>query len=165
MLDEVLKPRLRLVVCGTAAGKRSATLGHYYAGRGNKFWRTLAETGLTPRQLSPEEYALLPSFGIGLTDLVRDQSGGDASIRFGGATVSEMQSRMRQFRPGVLCFNGKRAAAELLGKRKVEYGEQSETIGTTRLYVAPSTSGAASGSWDIELWFRLARLVRASASL
>lgn len=164
MLDELLRPGLKLVICGTAAGKRSAMVGQYYAGPGNKFWRTLAETGLTPRQLAPAEYALLPSFGIGLTDLVRDQSGGDASIRFDGATVAEMQSRMRQFRPGVLCFNGKRAAVELLGKRKVQYGEQAETIGKTRLYVAPSTSGAANGYWDIALWFGLARLVRASSS-
>ena len=37
---------LKLVVCGTAAGDRSAQLGQYYAGPGNKFWRTLASLGL-----------------------------------------------------------------------------------------------------------------------
>ncbi len=48
MLEDLLAPGLALVVCGSAAGRRSAQLGHYYAGPGNKFWRTLARVGLTP---------------------------------------------------------------------------------------------------------------------
>ena len=75
MLKDVLAPDLALVVCGSAAGRRSAQLGQYYAGRGNKFWTTLAETGLTPRRLAPHEFPLLPSFGIGLTDVVKGQAG------------------------------------------------------------------------------------------
>jgi hypothetical protein len=43
VLPDLLAPGLRLVVCGSAAGVRSAQLGQYYAGRGNKLWRTLAE--------------------------------------------------------------------------------------------------------------------------
>ena len=42
-LPDLLLPDLRVVFVGTAAGKRSAELGHYYAGRGNRFWRTLHE--------------------------------------------------------------------------------------------------------------------------
>jgi G:T/U-mismatch repair DNA glycosylase len=41
LLDDLLRIGLRLVICGTAAGERSAKLGAYYAGPGNKFWRTL----------------------------------------------------------------------------------------------------------------------------
>ena len=57
------------MICGSAAGRRSAAAGAYYAGPGNKFWRILHESGLTPRRLAPEEFALLPDVGIGLTDL------------------------------------------------------------------------------------------------
>jgi TDG/mug DNA glycosylase family protein len=49
-LADLLATDLRVVFVGTAAGRRSAALGHYYAGRGNRFWRTLFDIGLTPRR-------------------------------------------------------------------------------------------------------------------
>jgi TDG/mug DNA glycosylase family protein len=165
VLEDVLHPGLKLVVCGSAAGHRSAHLGQYYAGRGNKFWATLAKVGLTPRQLSPSDYRLLPNFGIGLTDLVKGQSGGDGAIVFGSSGPEELRSKMERYEPGVLCFNGKRAAREYFRVRDVEFGLQIETIGVTQLFVAPSTSGAASGFWDESMWRKLADLVRAGATV
>src|SRR5665647_1267841 len=85
VLDDLLRDGLKLVVCGTAAGAKSAKLKQYYAGPGNKFWRTLFELGLTPRQLEPNEAELLLDFGIGLTDLVKGQSGADCTLDFDGA--------------------------------------------------------------------------------
>jgi len=57
VLPDVLRPGLRLVICGSAASAVSAARGAYYAGPGNKFWRILAETGLTPHQLEPARFA------------------------------------------------------------------------------------------------------------
>ncbi len=51
VLLDLLRPGLRVVFCGTAAGAVSAAKGAYYAGPGNRFWPMLAKTGLTPRQL------------------------------------------------------------------------------------------------------------------
>ena len=158
-LEDVLAPGLRLVVCGSAAGHRSAQLRQYYAGPGNKFWRTLFEVGLTLRRLDPSEYRLLPSFGIGLTDLVKHQRGGDAELDFARAGRDELREKIARFRPGVLCFNGKRSAGEFLRVKRVDYGLQAGALGETRLFVAPSTSGAASGAWDPDVWRELADLV------
>jgi TDG/mug DNA glycosylase family protein len=163
MLRDLLAEGLPLVVCGSAAGRRSAELMQYYAGRGNKFWLTLARTGLTPRLLAPSEYPLLLSFGIGLTDLVKLQSGGDAEIDFRRAGARELEQKIARLRPRVLCFNGKRAAGEFLGRRRVSFGLQPEPIGATRIFVAPSTSGAANGSWDPAVWDALAATVREGA--
>lgn len=80
MLEDILVPGLSLVICGMAAGPVSAARGEYYAGPGNKFWRILHETGLTPRQLAPGEFRELPRHGIGLTDLMKVQSGRDAAL-------------------------------------------------------------------------------------
>src|SRR3546814_7604122 len=55
VLPDVLAPGLRLVFCGSAAGRKSAELGAYYAGPGNKFWPTLYEIGLTPRHFRPQD--------------------------------------------------------------------------------------------------------------
>ena len=161
MLEDLLAEDLALVVCGSAAGRRSAELKQYYAGPGNKFWRTLARTGLTPRPLSPPEWRLLLDFGIGLTDLVKQQSGGDREIDFRRAGAAELERKIARLRPGFLCFNGKRAASEYLGRRQVAFGLQPERIADTRIFIAPSTSGAANGSWDPARWDELAALVRA----
>jgi double-stranded uracil-DNA glycosylase len=59
MLPDVLRQGLRLVICGTAAGKRSAAKKQYYAGRGNQFWKVLYNVGLTGGQiLAPADLAV-----------------------------------------------------------------------------------------------------------
>ena len=160
MLDDILKEGLKLVVCGTAAGTKSAKLKQYYAGLGNKFWRTIFELALTPRQLSPGEAEVLLDFGIGLTDLVKGQSGADSTLDFKQAGPTALRQKVLALQPTVLCFNGKRAAQEFFRTNAISYGEQPEHIGKTALYVAPSTSGAANGFWDLSYWRDVAESVK-----
>lgn len=164
MLEDLLAPNLRLVVCGTAAGAVSASKGHYYAGPGNRFWPMLHEVGLTPRRLMPREYRELLSFGIGLTDVVKGQAGGDAAIDFGRYDPDSLRDKITRLKPAFLAFNGKKAAQVFLDRPRVATGLLPDTIGDTQLFIAPSTSGAASGFWSIEEWWDLARLVRAEKS-
>ena len=79
ILPDVLEPGLRVVFCGTAPGTASARAGAY-AGPGNRFWATLHEVGLTPVLLAPAEFAHLPEFGIGLTDVSKTASGSDLEV-------------------------------------------------------------------------------------
>ena len=158
MLRDCLSTNLRLVICGTAAGTVSAARGQYYAGPGNKFWRTLHDVGLTPRRLDPSEYRLLLGHGIGLTDIVKRQAGMDREIDFRRSGREELRGKILRCRPRILCFNGKRAAQEYLRRRRIDFGRQEEGIGNTRLFVAPSTSGAANAYWDIRYWHRLGEL-------
>ena len=51
ILPDVLESGLDLVLCGTAAGRKSAEMLAYYAKPGNRFWPTLHAVGLTPRRL------------------------------------------------------------------------------------------------------------------
>lgn len=164
-LDDLLRPGLRLVICGTAAGTRSAAVKAYYAGQTNRFWPVLATVGLTPRQFEPEEYRALLDCGIGLTDLVKGEAGMDARLSRHGWDVEGLKRRLRQHQPKVVCFNGKRAAKEFFGVADVAYGEQpavADLPGIT-FFVAPSTSGAAGRYWDDRVWHDLARLLRGDA--
>lgn len=165
MLDDLLSDGLRLVVCGTAAGARSARLKQYYAGPGNRFWSVLAETGLTSRELRPHEAAKLLDHGIGLTDVVKGQSGADSSLVWHKASPDDVREKMLAMQPRWLCFNGKRAAQVFFGAKDVDYGVQSVCVDRTRLFVAPSTSGAARGYWDPAYWHELATLVAASCAI
>ncbi len=164
MLKDLLTHGQRIVFCGTAASAVSAARGEYYAGPGNKFWSILSEVGLTPRQLAPGEYEDLLEFGIGLTDIVKGQAGGDADIDFAQSNPEELRRKIHCFSPALLAFNGKKAAQVFLRKRRVDLGLQIEQVGPTRLFVAPSTSGAANGYWDEGPWCELAKLVREVAN-
>ena len=103
-----------MILCGTAVGNVSAQRGAYYVGPGNRFWQILADTGLTPRLLKPEEYRLLPSFGIGLTDLAKFVSGPDVELPAGSFDTGRLALMIRAAKPDWLAFNGKTAAAAFL---------------------------------------------------
>jgi len=154
-LPDLLRPGLRLVFCGTAAGRRSAAVGQYYAHPGNKFWRTLFAVGLTDRLLSPSDCRQLSAYGIGLTDLSKSHQGMDHQLPSDALTADRLTALVQCYRPAVLAFNGKAAAQVFLGRRDVDVGKM-YWPGPTEIVVLPSTSGAANKYWSIEPWQKLA---------
>ncbi len=160
VLPDLLGPDLRVVFCGTAASAASARSKAYYAGPGNRFWRTLEETGLTPVELEPAEFARLPELGIGLTDICKVRHGSDLEVGTAEFDVGGLQARIAEAEPTHLAFNGKNAARGAL-ERDVAYGAQPEQIGGATVWVLPSTSGAARRFWDLAPWQELARVVLA----
>lgn len=164
-LPDILAPGLRLVICGSNPSIRAARTGHYYAHPGNRFYPLLFESGLTPRRLMPEEDVLLPSFGIGLTDLHerpsrRADDVPDAVYRAGRERMIE---KLAHYRPRWLCCNGARVFQNLTGTRgPIRFGAQEGTIAGCRLFVVPSTSGLNSALTAVrrEAFFALAAAVR-----
>jgi TDG/mug DNA glycosylase family protein len=155
ILPDVVRPGLRVVFCGTAAGAASARHGAYYAGPGNRFWPTLHATGLTPRRLAPAEFATVVEHGIGLTDLCKTRSGSDAQIGTGGFDRARLADCIAASAPGLIAFNGLRAARGALGPVD-GYGPHAASFAGAAAWVLPSTSGAAIRWWDPEPWQRLA---------
>jgi double-stranded uracil-DNA glycosylase len=156
VLEDLLRPGLRLVFCGTAASRRSAEVGAYYAGPGNKFWRTIHAVGLTPRLLMPAEWRALDALGIGFTDMAKAHFGMDRELPAGAFDASRVKAAIEEHQPEILAFNGKTAARAYLGSQSIDYGLHGTTIGRTAIWVLPSTSGAASGAWRIGPWQELA---------
>jgi double-stranded uracil-DNA glycosylase len=159
ILPDVLGPGLRLVFCGTAAGKRSAQEGAYYAHPGNLFWRALFQAGLTPRLLTPAEFPLLPAFGMGLTDLAKRHSGNDDELPKDAFDVPSLLAKIETYSPEALAFTSKNAARAVLGP-SLHYGLQPRPLGATRVYVLPSPSGQARGHWSLAPWLTLAKDIR-----
>ena len=162
VLPDVLSEGLKVVFCGTAAGARSAQVGAYYAGPGNKFWKTLFQIGLTPRLLEPGEFRLLPQYGLGLTDIAKTYSGADSGLRRMHFDAESLRQKIESASPTVVAFNGKKAARSFYAT-DVPYGIQHEKLAVlTTVFVLPSTSGAASGFWDVAYWVQLAAFLAES---
>lgn len=158
VLPDVLEPGLSLVFCGTAAGTRSAQDRAYYAHPGNMFWRTVFAVGLTPRLLAPAEFAQMPGFGLGLTDLSKFHYGNDNELPVDAFDVAALRTKIETFAPRVLAFTSKHAGTSALGK-PLAYGVQPTRWGLTQLFVLPSPSGQARRSWNVGIWQELADLV------
>ena len=163
VLPDVLRPGLRVVFCGTAAGTASAAARAYYAGPGNAFWETLHATGLTPVRLVPGEFMKLLEYGVGLTDLCKTRHGSDQAVGTTEFDVPRLEAEISAVEPDRLAFNGKNAARGALG-RHVDYGLQPEWIGGAEIWVLPSTSGMARRSWSVEPWQELADACRLDPS-
>ncbi len=163
ILPDVLRPGLKVVFCGTAAGTASHKAGAYYAGPGNRFWPTLHKIGLTKTQFRPTEFRDLLGQGIGLTDLSKTASGSDIDLPLGAFDVERFRASILVAAPRVLAFNGIKAARTFLGiaKGPIAYGIGSWPVapGMPPIAVLPSTSGAASGSWSIAPWEALAAYI------
>lgn len=159
VLDDIVAPGLRLLLCGSAAGAVSAAVGAPYAGPGNRFWIVLEAVGLTPERLTPPTARRLLGCGIGLTDLCKTASGADASLPSDADDVDRLRATVAANRPGVLAFVGKRAAGSALGRAITATGRQPERFAGTETWVVPSTSGLAVRWWDEAPWRALAARV------
>ena len=106
-LPDQLQPNLRIVFVGTAAGQMSADLGHYYAHPGNRFWRTIHETGITPRQYLPHEFPSLLDLRIGFTDMCKTGAGMDHTALNFPIDVPAFRKKMLQYRPKTIAFTSK----------------------------------------------------------
>jgi TDG/mug DNA glycosylase family protein len=159
MLKDVLSKNLNVVFCGTAKGKASATLGFYYAGPNNKFYHILYKAGFTPHMLSPSECYDINQYKIGLTDLVHVECGNDNEINKENYEVEGFIKKMEQLTPKFIAFTSKKAASFALGfcgvTSLVEYGLQQKKVGSSFVFVLPSTSGSARKFWNESYWVQL----------
>lgn len=162
ILPDVLQPELTLVFCGTAPSHRSAQAQAYYAHKGNLFWPTLWQAGFIPVPLVPAQYPDLPRYGIGLTDLNKQQSGVDKVLDLAAFDVVGLQEKIQQYQPRILAFTSKHGASVFFQAKMLEYGEQAARFGKTRIWVLPSTSGSARSHWQRLQghWYALAEVYR-----
>jgi TDG/mug DNA glycosylase family protein len=158
VLTDLLKPGLRIVFCGTAAGNVSAARGAYYAHPQNRFWSALHAFGLTPRTLKPEDYPELSQWGLGLTDIAKHVSGLDRELpagALGREACSALEAKIIAAEPQWLAFTSLNAGRRYLG-RVAGFGEQPERIGRTRLWLLPSPSPTAGWNWERNAhWWRM----------
>lgn len=140
-VPDVLAPGLKVVFCGINPGFVSAAAGAHFANPRNDFWRLLADAGLTPRLLGPEEQFEALEFGIGLTNAAARTTRGSGDLRRGDFDRERLARLAAELAPRAVAFVGKEAYRGLFGERP-ELGPQQRTLGDVGLFVLPSTSPA-----------------------
>jgi TDG/mug DNA glycosylase family protein len=161
-LPDQLRVDLRLVFVGTAASRRSASVGHYYAHPGNRFWRALHEAGITPRRYQPNEFVSLLELDIGFTDLSKSGAGMDHQIARQSFDVAGFKAKIQIYRPRTIAFTSKKAASLFYNQptSALSLGRQQSMHGFPDIFVLPSPSGAASGRWTLQPWRELAAWIK-----
>jgi G:T/U-mismatch repair DNA glycosylase/ADP-ribose pyrophosphatase YjhB (NUDIX family) len=136
----------------------SAAAAAHFANPRNDFWRLLYDAGFTPRLYDPQEQHALPKLGYGLTNAAYRTTPGSGDLRRSDFDHAEFEARIGAVAPRAVVFVGKEAYRGLWNERP-ELGPQVRSIGSTGLFVLPSTSPANAAVPYAERlrWFRALR--------
>jgi len=142
-LRDVIAPGLRVLFCGINPGLYSTAVGHHFGRPGNRFWKALHASGLTPRLFSPSEDGTLPDLGIGITNLCpRTTASADeltaAELERGGRALV---AKARRYRPRVVAILGIGAYRAGFGRPDAVIGRQEEPTAQALTWVLPNPSG------------------------
>ena len=142
-LRDVIAPDLDVLFVGINPSLLSAARGHHFARPGNRFWPALHLAGLTPRRMTPDEDDELPSFGLGITNVVDRPTRTAAELTpeellAGGEALAALVERYRPRAVAVLGVTAWRAAFR---RPKAVLGVQPERVGGAVTWVLPNPSG------------------------
>ena len=142
-LPDVLAPDLRVLLVGINPGLYSAAIGHHFGRPGNRFWKVLAASGLTPKLLTPYEDHTLPQYRLGLTNVV-----GRTTARAEELALDELRQGARnlerkvvKYAPRVVAVLGVTAYRAAFARPKAQLGLQAEPLADAKLWILPNPSG------------------------
>jgi double-stranded uracil-DNA glycosylase len=156
-LPDLLRDGLDVVFVGINPSIFSARKGHYFARPSNRFWRAFSGSVLSRSArdamgvtlLTPEQDRALLAHGFGFTDLVKRPTVRAAEVAPAefATGIGALRAKLEKHRPRIACFQGitgYRALHRTIAGDAVEpgLGLQPTRIAATRLFVAPSPSGA-----------------------
>lgn len=142
-IPDIIAPNLAVLFCGINPGLYSAFTGQHFARPGNRFWPALHEAGFTERKLHPSEQGQLLELGYGITNLVNRASAAadELSAAEFVAGGKRLRAKVRRYRPRFVAFVGVGAYRMAFDQPDAGLGLQDRTIGESKLWLLPSTSG------------------------
>lgn len=140
---DLVAPDLRVLFCGINPGTRSGELGLHFARPGNRFWKLLHAGGFTDTVLSPAEQHMLPSLGVGITNLVGRVTATASEVSApelrSGAAV--LEAKVELLRPRCVAVLGLQAYRTAFRRPRATIGPQPELLGPAGLWLLPNPSG------------------------
>jgi TDG/mug DNA glycosylase family protein len=93
---------MKILFVGINPGKRSAEVGHHFAGYSNRFWKLLYESKLIPIPLTHLNDYQLPNWGLGLTNIIARPTSGIKDL-----TPQDYVRGRKQFRQKIETYHPK----------------------------------------------------------
>ena len=142
-VPDIMAEGMKVLFCGTNPGLYSAAIGRHFGRPGNRFWPALFAGGFTPRLYSPWEDESLLDLGYGLTNIRERATAGADELTPSElkAAAKRLSAKVERYRPGYLAVVGIGAYRVGFRKPKAVLGLQSDTIGETKIWILPNTSG------------------------
>ena len=146
-LSDHIAPGVRILFVGINPGLRSALLGHHFAGHSNRFWKVLYAAGLVPEPLTYRDDWRLPSFGLGLTNIVARPTAGihELAAQEYEHGRTQLLTTIARYQPSVVAILGLSLSAILLGTGRISArrlpGLQRERLVNSSVFLLPNPSG------------------------
>jgi TDG/mug DNA glycosylase family protein len=133
----------QILLVGINPSLFSGWTGHHFARPGNRLWRTLHLSGLTPVLLDPGDEPGIRAAGLGITNLVarataRADELTDDEIRAG---IEPLRNLVRRWKPEFVAFLGISTYRVAFAAPRATVGERSERFAGARVWVLPNPSG------------------------
>jgi TDG/mug DNA glycosylase family protein len=163
-VPDIIGRGLDILFCGINPGLYSGAVGHHFARPGNRFWKALHLSGITPHRLEPWEERRLLDCGCGITNLVARAT----------ATASELDEyelvkgrrnlvgKIGRYKPRLVAILGISSYRTAFGERDAEVGPQPGKIGESGVWVLPNPSGL-NAHYQVPDLARLFRKVKKAA--
>jgi TDG/mug DNA glycosylase family protein len=151
-LNDYIEDGLEILSIGLNPSPPSVLAGLYFAGKRNRFWLALNESGLVDQRLEPSLESmqqLLNDYKIGFTDTVKRPTPGAGGLSRADYVrdVPLLQKKIMHYQPLIAWFHGKVAYKNYLSvlnldNSQVQWGAQELRIGRSRVFVCPNPSPA-----------------------
>lgn len=157
-LPERLAPGLDVIFVGINPSLYAVSVGHYFARPQNRFWPAFSASKISQRMrrelqvtaLTPEHDVEFPTFGFGLTDLVRRPTAQASHLKAFEyrQAAPELCQRLAPLQPRRVCFHGMTSYRPFLrhglgiDDRDAALGLQPHRFAGAALWVLPNPSPA-----------------------
>jgi TDG/mug DNA glycosylase family protein len=156
-LPDLVRDGLNVLFVGINPSVYSATQGHYFARKANRFWPAFSRSILSRAAreaigaalLEPAHDRLLLDHGFGFTDAVKRATprASDLTRDEFEAGVAALLEKLDRSQPRIACFHGTMAYRQIhRALRGADVtpvlGPQAARIGRTRIFVVPNPSPA-----------------------
>jgi double-stranded uracil-DNA glycosylase len=142
ILDDLVRPDLRLLLVGINPGRHSGVSGFHFGNARNYLWSALYRSGLTPGLLAPSEGRQLLALGIGITNLVMRTSAGSDGIEIAEyeSGAGALREKVARLQPRMVAILTKHGYEKGFKRKVISFGPQPTPFGGVPLWVLPNPS-------------------------
>jgi double-stranded uracil-DNA glycosylase len=143
LLPDILDKGLTVVFCGINPALSAAVAGHHFAGRSNRFWRTIHQAGFTPSEVLAVNDREILQYRCGLTALVERPTARAEEVSTAEfvAATKQFEKKIARYTPRYVAFLGKAAYSALSRQRDISWGRQPTCLAGAIVWVLPNPSG------------------------